>query len=149
MTITWIVVADSSRARLFQSATGSRQISEIEDLVNPAAREMNRDLVTDAQGRRSGGGATSAPTRSAGAHSDPLEHEAELFAKRVTEAIEAGRTGSRYDDLCLIAAPKFLGLLRANLGKDARRLVSREIDKDLSQKSGPEILDYVRDRARR
>ena len=34
----------------------------------------------------------------------------------------------------------------ANLGKDTRRLVSREIDKDLSQKSDKEILEYVRAR---
>ena len=132
MPATWIVVADSSRARLFRSTTGSRQISEVLDLVNPAAREPSRDLVTDADGRVFARGGKGQPTHASVPRTDPVEHQTELFAKRVVEAIEKGRVDTHYEELCLIAAPKFLGLLRANLGKEARKLVTREIDKDLS-----------------
>jgi protein required for attachment to host cells len=143
MPTTWIVVADSSRARMFRSTTGSRQISEVLDLVNPAAREPSRDLVTDADGRVFARGGRGQPTHASVPRADPVEHETELFAKRVTEAIEKGRVDTHYEELCLIAAPKFLGLLRANLGKEARKLVTREIDKDLSQKTDKEILEYL------
>lgn len=143
MARTWIVVADASRARIFGSVTGSRQISEILDMVNPAAREPGRAQVTDADGRVYARGGPGQPSHAAAPRSDPVEHETELFAKRVAEALEKGRTNGEYQALCLVAAPKFLGLLRSNLGKDARRMVSREIDKDLSQKTAEEILAYV------
>jgi protein required for attachment to host cells len=63
---------------------------------------------------------------------DPVQHETELFAKRLCEVLDQARTQHRYDELCLVAAPKFLGLLRNNLSKEARKLVTREVDKDLS-----------------
>jgi protein required for attachment to host cells len=143
MSTTWIVAADSGRARIFQSTTGSRQIGEVLDLVNPAAREPGRDLVTDADGRVFAHGGKGQPAHAAAPRADPVEHETELFAKRVAEAVERGRTAHEFDNLCLIAAPKFLGLLRKNLGKESRKLVRREIDKDLSRSSPAEILEYV------
>jgi protein required for attachment to host cells len=129
---------------MFHSTTGSRQINEVLDLVNPAAREPGREMVTDADGRVFARGGRGQPSHAAVPRADPVTHETERFAKRVVEAIEKGRVEAHYDDLCLIAAPKFLGLLRANLGKEARKLVKREIDKDLSQKNAREILEYLR-----
>jgi protein required for attachment to host cells len=143
---TWIVSADAGRARIFQSTTGSRQIDEIADFVNPSAREPARDLVTDADGRVYAHGGRGQPSHASAPRADPVEHETELFAKRVAEAIDEARKAARFDDLCLVAAPKFLGLLRANLDKETRKLARREIDKDLSQKSAAEILAYVQDR---
>lgn len=146
MATMWIVVADAGRARIFHSVKHSRQIGEIQDMVNPSAREPSRELVTDADGRVFARGGKGQPSHAAEPRADPVEHETELFAKRVAEALEKGRTGGKYDEVCLIAAPRFLGLLRANLGKVTRRMVSLEIDKDLSQKTDKEILDYVRNR---
>jgi protein required for attachment to host cells len=143
MATTWIVVADAGRARVFQSTTGSRQISEILDFVNPVAREPSRDMVTDADGRVFAHGGKGQPAHAAVPRADPVEHETELFAKRVAEEVERGRTSSSFDELCLIAAPKFLGLLRKSLGKESHKLIHREIDKDLSRSSPAEILEYV------
>lgn len=81
----WIVVADSSRARILEIARRSREIREIEDLVNPAGRAHNRDLLADAYGRVHAKGGAGQPRHVTPPGTDPVEHEIELFAKRLGE----------------------------------------------------------------
>ena len=140
---TWIVVADSSRARIFEVPPRSREIHEVEDFVNPYGRAQARELQTDANGRayaRSGG---DQPTHAMDPRSDPVAHETELFAKRLCQVLDQARAQHRYETLCLVAAPKFLGLLRGNLSKEAAKLVTREIDKDLSADDAASIYHRV------
>jgi protein required for attachment to host cells len=143
---TWIVVADSSRARIFEAPDRRRQINEILDLVNPAAQEPGREIESDARGRyhAKGGAAASQIGHSLERKEDPIEHETELFAKRLAAYVDKARSEVRYDKLCLVAPPKFLGLLRGNLGKESHKVLKREIPKDLSKSDPPTILEYVR-----
>jgi protein required for attachment to host cells len=141
---TWIVVADASRARIFETPERGPHIDEIEDLVNPAAREANRALQSDANGRFHPKGATGKAGHSIAQRVDPVQHQVELFAKRVGDYVDKARTEGRYDKLCLVAPPKFLGLLRGNLGKESHKVMDREIAKDLSRLDAPAILEYVR-----
>lgn len=145
MAKTWIVVADSSRARFFEVVGRNETLHELEDMVNPAGRLHDSELRTDNLGRYYGKGEQmqghAAPPRT-----DPGEHETELFAKRVAQHIEQARVAHRCERLCLIAAPKFLGALRRNLTKEARELVFEEFDKDVSWLEGPQLQDYVRDK---
>ncbi|WFR81026.1 host attachment protein [Janthinobacterium rivuli] len=47
MDVTWVLVADSSRARLF--ALGQQnQLGELQDFVNPAGRDNDNALNSDA-----------------------------------------------------------------------------------------------------
>jgi protein required for attachment to host cells len=62
-----------------------------------------------------------------------LEHEAELFARRVVEELERAAAGRRFDALVVAAAPKFLGRLRQQLPPQVAARVVRELDKDLLQ----------------
>lgn len=138
MTTTWIVAADSSRARFLQVADRER-LEEIDALVNPEGRMHDRELTTDAHPRFRG---------ASGPASDPqempaVEHAVELFAKRVGDYLDKARTERRYDQLVLIAPPKFLGTLRKELGKDVARLVADELPKDLSWFSAREIERFV------
>jgi len=141
---TWIVVADSSRARVFEVLDRNETLQEIDDLVNPAGRESERDLRTDGRGRYYGGDQTQGHTGTPAA--DPVQHEVQLFAKTVAHYLEQARIEHRYDRLCLIAAPRFLGLLRQNLSKDSRHLVFEELDKDISWLDGRQVQDYVREK---
>ena len=93
MQTTWIVTADASRARILQVA-GRERLVEIEDLANPAGRLHNREINTDAAGRFRG------PDRPGGHSSDDenraVDHQAELFAKRVGEFLERARNERRF-----------------------------------------------------
>jgi protein required for attachment to host cells len=145
MTKTWILVADSSRARLFEVLDRHETLREIEDLVNPAGRQGGRDLRTDARGRYFGKG-EQLQGHTAMPNTDPMTHESELFAKTVTQHLEQARNAHRYERLCLIAAPKFLGLLREKLSKDALAMVHESLDKDISGMDERAVQDYVREK---
>src|SRR5207249_4988981 len=110
MTTTWIIAADSSRARILQVTDRARDLAEVEDLLNPEGRVHDRELISDAHPRfsgHSGGGPGSDREETSAA-----EHATELFAKRVGDYLDKARTAHRYDRLHLIAPPKFLGRLR-------------------------------------
>lgn len=134
---TWIVVADAGRGRIFEMQQKGHLV-EIEDFANPAERERNADLRTDAHGRFYGMGErqeghTVEPPVS------PKEHEAELFASHIAEYLDKARNGNKYSSLRLIAAPSFLGVLRNKLGKEVMKLVDQELDQDLTKISAREL----------
>jgi protein required for attachment to host cells len=143
MPTTWIIAADASRARILQVADQERLV-EIEDLVNPEGRLQDRELTTDANPRLHGPGGMSAREEPSA-----VEHSVELFSKRIGNYLEKARTDRRYDKLYLVAPPKFLGLLRKELGKEVEKLVSEDLSKDLSWFSAREIERYfAKDSAR-
>ncbi len=129
-TTTWIIAADSSRARILQVTDRKQHLDEIEDLLNPEGRVHDRELLADGHPRFSGhtGGGPGSDREETSAS----EHATELFAKRVGEYLDKARTAHKYDRLQLIAPPKFLGQLRKELGREVQKLVAEELPKDLS-----------------
>ena len=136
MATTWIVAADSSRARVLQVA-GRQRLDEVETLVNPEGRLHDRELTTDANPRLHGPGGL-------GAREEPIavDHAVEMFSKRIGDYLEKARTDHRYDQLVLVAPPKFLGLMRKELGKEVEKLVLDEVPKDLAWFKAREIERY-------
>jgi protein required for attachment to host cells len=142
MQTTWILAADSSRARIFEVAEKDRRLLEIQDFVNPEARMSERELQSDLQGRVYGYGEhyrAHSATEMVG-----VEHANELFGKELGRFLDKARTDHRYDRLYLIAPPKFLGLLRHKLSKEVQKLVAEEIDKDLSWLSEHDINRHLK-----
>ncbi|HKY01775.1 MAG TPA: host attachment protein [Burkholderiales bacterium] len=142
MHITWVLAADASRARIFQVLDDNQTVTEIETFIHPSGRESDRDLTTAPQGRFRGGGDPSG--HSAPERTTPTEHEANVFSKEVSDYLERARNEQRYEHLRLIAPPKFLGMLRQHLTKDAQRLIDKEIPKDISWHDTSEIERYIR-----
>ena len=136
MPTTWIVAADASRARFLQVADRERLV-EVEDLVNPEGRLQDRELTTDANPRLHGPGGQSAREEPSA-----VEHSVEMFSKRIGSYLEKARTDHRYDQLYLVAPPKFLGLIRKELGKEVEKLVADDLPKDLSWFNAREIERY-------
>jgi protein required for attachment to host cells len=143
MQTTWIVVADSSRARIFELQEQEPQLHEIEDMVNPAGRSNSNDLRSDERGRFYGKGERN-QAHTADPAVTPVEHENELFAHSVAQRLEQARNEHCYSQLSLLAAPKFLGLLRANLSKEAQQLVCQELAKDVSGMNSPQLEEYLK-----
>lgn len=137
---TWVIAADASRARIFEVLGNNQAIKEIEAFVHAQSRAQDRELVSDAQGRSHGGTVGhSIPPRT-----DPSEHEADVFSHTLADYLEQARTQHRYDKLRLIAPPKFLGMLRSHLSKDAQRLVEEELAKDISWFDSRDVEEYIR-----
>lgn len=138
---TWIVVADASRARLLVRTGKGGSLEEPEDLVHPEGRMPDRDIVSDRPGRSfdsAGEGRHAMEPRT-----DPGQEAAQEFAREVADVLEGHRAKGDFQRLILIAAPRFLGMLRDHLGKDTRRLVDGELDKDLVRADLEEILRHL------
>lgn len=126
---TWIVVADSSHARIFQLRDGQLPAEEIEDLANPLGRADNRQLASDGHGQYFGpeGRGHTAPRVE-----EPVQHEVRQFAREIGHRLDTAAAQNRFQHLALVAAPRFLGLLRDSLDKQTRKLVTAEVPKNVS-----------------
>lgn len=140
MATTWIIAADESRARVLQVTGREQHLTEIEDLVNPAGRLQEKELVTDAEprfsGRPDGGPASDREAQGV------VDHSVNVFAREVGRYLDKARIESRYDQLVLVAPPKFLGALRKELHKEVEKLVADELPKDLAWFNAREIERY-------
>jgi protein required for attachment to host cells len=137
----WVVVADSSRARIFAFHQAALEMQELEGLTHPASRAHERDLISDRPGRSfdsvgSGRHATEAEV-------SPKQQEAIVFAREISDRLELARTRGEFDEITLIAAPAFLGLLRENLSAAIHKLIVRTIDKNLVQHDEAEIRAHL------
>lgn len=128
MQATWVVVAESARARIFFLPEAGGKVTEVADLSHPEARLHDTELASDAPGR-------SFDSHGQGRHgmeppTAPKDREAQLFAGEIARFVDEGLNEGRFESLVLMAPPKFLGLLRRALGSAARRSVAAEIDKN-------------------
>ncbi|MDH3588566.1 MAG: host attachment protein [Gammaproteobacteria bacterium] len=143
MNRTWVVVAESSRARIF-STTGPRAgLDEIEGLAQPEARLKESDLVSDSHGRSFDSGGTG--RHAMGREVDQKHHEAMSFARTICEHLERDRTRGNYEKLILIAPPAFLGLLRKSMHQSCADRVVATINKNLVQHDAAQIRDHLPD----
>ena len=145
MDTTWIVLADEGRARILEMRDPGTDLAEVEEITDAAAHADNADLRRDAYGRR-GGGEMAGPggrhmggTPMSSAGEDKLDHEAELFARRVAELLQQAHQRGRFARLRIAAAPKFLGRLRKTLDPQLAKVVDEEIDKDWLQLTTREL----------
>ena len=141
MATNWVVVAENSRARLFEMDSPRGALRELETLAHPQGRQRIGEIDSDRPGRAfdSRGEGRHAMVRSV----DPKEQGAMDFARRIADRLEQGRTGGAFDGLILVAPPAFLGLLRKSLGEPLRKTIVREINKDLAHLGDEEIARHV------
>jgi len=134
---TRVIVADNNRARIFSSDSTLKNIEEIEDFVHTAAHLSNQELVDDVAGESVDHHGSLDPASSA------KDHEEKMFAKSLGKHLKELYNQQHYEQLILIAPPKFLGLLRNELPGVLEKLVTRTINKDLTLSSVEELLDYL------
>ncbi len=135
-----IVVADSSRARIFTADSVKSGLQEIETMAHPEGRMHEQDMVSDLPGKDSGKGG-------AGDHAfqeivEPKKQEVIEFAKRLAKYLESMRKANKLDDLSIVAAPAFLGVLREQLAAETTKKIVFELDKNLTQHSVEDISSH-------
>jgi protein required for attachment to host cells len=137
---TWVLVADGSRARLL-TREKSGALTEAETFVCPETRLKDDELISDRAGR-------SFDSRGSGRHGmEPRtsQHDqvAMEFARQIAGRLEELRVSGQIEKLVLIAAPAFLGQLRAKLSDGTSQLVALSIDKDLSRQDLSQIEGQI------
>ena len=126
----WVVVASSTRCRIFAQHKHSGPLLQIEELDHPEGRMHGRELASDRPGR-------SFDSEGQGRHAmgqpvDPHEQERIRFAKTVATRIDEARKQDRFDRLVLVAEPRFLGHLRQGLSPATRQRLTTELQKNLA-----------------
>ena len=124
-----ILVADQALAVFYDAARLDQAPIEIERLSQPDARLHDRDLGRDRPGRsyESVGGARHAVEREGGPH----QRAAAQFARRVGRRLDEARRNDEFDQLVIVAGPRFLSMVRKQLPRLTRARVVIEIPKDL------------------
>ena len=61
-----------------------------------------------------------------------MQHEVRQFAREIGHRLDTAAAQNRFQHLALVAAPRFLGLLRDSLDKQTRKLVTAELPKNVS-----------------
>lgn len=128
-----IVVADGSRARLFTRSARNQPLVLTDSHDNPAARQKTRELVTDGPGK----------TQTSDPLSSPGEIEEDRFAKRLAAQLARGAHEGQFERMILVASPRFLGSLRAELPRTARERVSLELAKNWTALSPMQIQQQL------
>ncbi len=130
MPTTWILVANSSKAKIYGNEGPKKGLKLMKELAHPQSREKGSSLISDRPGHfKSSGSARGSFSQ----QTDPRDQEKMRFAQEVAKAIEKGRTGKNYQRLILCAPPDFLGTLNSVLGNQVRSLVSAAISKDYTK----------------
>ena len=106
-----VVVADESSALFYARASLSGPMRELFSLDNEAARKKTDQLISDSGGR-------SFDSYGKGRHTmghekaDPKKTAAMAFAKQIAERVVKGMYDGSFRGFALVAAPRFLGVLR-------------------------------------
>jgi protein required for attachment to host cells len=149
MDTTWIVSADAGRARIFSESNPSKPLLDIEDMVNSAARLRDSEINTDAGGVTAAG---KSPHSTGGAlpnnqyqpATTPEQHNAEIFARDISAFLLQAQRDGKFQKLALVAAPKFLGVLRVELDPQLKNLVSVEINKDYTHSNAQQLQEQIK-----
>jgi protein required for attachment to host cells len=140
MKSTYILVADSSRARIFTAETPTSLLEEIEALAHTEGRLHDREMTSDLPGKMKGEGHIGHAFEQA---TDPKKHEAENFAHRIGHYLEEAHNEKKFEQLLIIAEPSFLGLLRIQLPEQIKKLVCFELDKNITTHSADDIRKHL------
>jgi protein required for attachment to host cells len=137
MTVTWVVTADSSKAVFFEVDRIGGEFRPVRSLAHEEATLKGQDLTTDRPGRAfdsSGQG-----RHAMSSQVDPRQHEADVFAREVSETLELGRTRGNFGRLIVLAPPDFLGRLRKTITSAANKLVVESVPKSVVGLGAEEI----------
>ena len=123
-------MADESKASIYTQDTTRSPLLQLVTLENEASRKKIGDLISDRGGR-------SFDSKGQGRHTmtaektDPKKQAATIFAKNIAERIAEAKHKGVCRDFALIAAPRFLGLLRDALTTTGNITPYLSIDKDV------------------
>lgn len=141
---TWLLIANGSEARLFETEFRPKSLNLLREFNHPESREKGAELASDRPGHYQGdagvGGASHGAFNEA---TDPKEYEMERFAGELVEALEAGRLANSYQHLIVASSPKFHGLLNKQMNSHLSKLVDKHINKDYTSCSEKELLERL------
>lgn len=141
MSKTWLLVADAAKARLFEIPRKGAGLTEIACFTHPDSRSPGQHPEHGRQGRTQE--SANSARHAIEPHTTLQEKHATQFADQLRDVIRQGRMENRYEQLVLMAPPRFLGVLRDRLDEQSLKCVVAEVGNDLLALSPTELLAHL------
>lgn len=140
MTITWILVANASHAKLFANDGPKKGLRLVREAAHPESREKGSELASDRAGhmQSSGNGHGARQPKS-----DPKANEARSFAQELARELNLGRGKQLFGRAILVAPPAFMGLINEKLDGPTASLVSDRFEKDYTKATEKELAAHL------
>lgn len=131
-----VVVADKSAARFYEAERLADDWTPCGELADEKAHWHERDFDADRPGRVFDHAAGTGRRGASAHHSTQSErssksHEAEQFARNITEHLHQAHSRGQFEKLVVFAPAEFLGVLRSVMPADVKQCVIHEQPKDL------------------
>lgn len=142
--VNWVVVADKSKARIYEVKKDNQKFSPIEVINNEF------DPTALQNGHQPG-----SVSRSSGYGKKMLIAENSFQEKKIRDYIDSicqyiqkGRTENRFDKLILTADADLLGHVRESLDKNSQKSIFVSMDKDYAHFNDREVHDVLKENIR-
>lgn len=125
----WVLVAGSSEAELYAQEKPGASLIPVQTFSHTESRVLRQELASDKPGR-------AYDSFGAGRHGmDPenavREEECSRFAREIVQELDRGLQHHEFEQLMVIAEPKFLGHLRKVMNGPLSGSIRKEIAKNL------------------
>jgi protein required for attachment to host cells len=146
---TRILLADQGTARFYDVGGPGNPLKLVSELTSSAAHLHDRDLKSDKPGRvfsTAGAGSHrrgAVVHHSTGGEETPRRHIAHSFASQIVSELEEAHSERKFDELVVIAGPRFIGLIRSVMPKRLAALVKVEVVRDLVHEPESVIREYL------
>lgn len=143
-TITWIVLADGDRAKVFENDGPGKGLRAVRDMAMAQEHLVAQDIMADRPGRASnpaGPGSRAAVDY----RTDPVDLRERRFLERLARALEERQASGAYDRLVIVAPPRALGELRPALCDEVRATILAELPKDLTNVPTDKLGEHLAD----
>lgn len=136
---TWVLVADSARARIFEWTSLSGPLIELRDFANPQGRLKEGELTSDRPGVAfsSKGHSSGHPMQAGQSASRAVSDQ---FARTLVAELKAGLDAKKCERLVLVMPPTFLGQLRPHLDHRLEKAVAASLDLDLTKEPAEAVF---------
>ena len=133
---TWVVVAESSRAKIFELENKNAPLKELQGLANTSSRIHEQKLSSDLPGRTPGKHKLTSRT-------SIKQLESQQFARSIVEHLTNARNKQKFSKLIIMSSPGFLGQLRKQIGSKINKHVISEIGKNLVRHNTRDIQAHL------
>lgn len=138
-TVHWIVVADESRARVFEADEMLATFHPLRVVANDHARHRHGHEDDHGRGGHHGAGESASEARA-----DQRRREEDAFARVVADELTDGCRNHRFERLIVCAPPAFLGELRHRLDAGSKKRLVASVAHDWTRVSTEDLPDRVR-----
>lgn len=141
-TVTYVLVADGARARLYVNEGPGKGLHPLSGAIHKAdLHHHSRDVKSDKPGRAVDAG--TGQRSSMEPHQDWHRFEKHKFAREMAKLLDAAASNKAFDRLVLVAPPTTLGDLRMELGEPVLKMISGELAKDLTRHPEHELPQHL------